>query len=199
MGSISSQCHTVLLYSVLPLEPLYPNLSGLSLSLVPRVLHSRSLNLELPELFVRLLTPSCSCSRSLPHARARSLSLDLELLSRSLAPSLSLISPVLLLSLTLVRAVCEHPPCLHHPGPTPGVSSTADPPNPPSERATGQQEYADSSTADLGMTHGEPYQHTQRVSGSAIPSCHACIDDFCIIRGPPQASHRQTVYAPNPP
>ena len=31
----------------------------------------------------------------------------------------------------------------------------------------------------------------QRVSGSAIPSCHACIDDFCIIRGPPQASHRQ--------
>jgi hypothetical protein len=32
VGSISSQCHTVLLYSVLPLEPLYPNLSGLALS-----------------------------------------------------------------------------------------------------------------------------------------------------------------------
>ena len=82
---------------------------SLSLSLSPRVPHSRSLNLELPELFVRLLTRSCSCSRSLPHARARSLSLDLELLSHSLAPSLSLISPVLLLSLTLARAL---PLCL---------------------------------------------------------------------------------------
>ena len=84
-------------------------ISQVSLSLSPRVPHSRSLNLELPELFVRLLTRSCSCSRSLPHARARSLSLDLELLSRSLAPSLSLISPVLLLSLTLARAL---PLCL---------------------------------------------------------------------------------------
>jgi len=54
---------------------------SLSLVLAPIVPHSRSLNLELPELFVRLLTRSCSCSRSLPHARARSLSLDLELLS----------------------------------------------------------------------------------------------------------------------
>ena len=82
---------------------------SLSLTVGPRVPHSRSFNLELPELFVRLLTRSCSCSRSLPHARARSLSLDLELLSRSPALSLSLISPVLLLSLTLAHAL---PLCL---------------------------------------------------------------------------------------
>ncbi len=73
--------------SLLNLSILISHVS-LSLALAPRVPHSHSLNLELPALFVRLLTRSCSCSHLLPHARARSLSLDLEVLyARSLSVS----------------------------------------------------------------------------------------------------------------
>jgi hypothetical protein len=48
---------------------------SLSLSLAPRVPHSRSLNLELPELFVRLSSNSILLLLSLTSARARTLSL----------------------------------------------------------------------------------------------------------------------------
>jgi hypothetical protein len=48
---------------------------SLSLSLTPRVPHSRSLNLELPELFVRLSSNSILLLLSLTSARARTLSL----------------------------------------------------------------------------------------------------------------------------
>jgi hypothetical protein len=64
---------------------------------------------------------------------------------------------------------------------------TVDAPNPPSERATGQQECADSWTVDLDMNYGKSNQHS--ASGNSL--WHVCIDDVCVIRGPRPAYHRQ--------
>ena len=72
-------------------------------------------------------------------------------------------------------------------GRTSGVLMTVVAPNSPSERSTGQQEYADSWTADLDMNYGKYCRH----SASANSLWHVCIDDVCVIRGPRPASHRQ--------
>ena len=72
------------------------------------------------------------------------------------------------------------------------------PPILPREELQGSRSMQNHRLPTLTRITVNPTSATQRVSASANPSWHASVDDFCIIRGPPQASPRQYTHQIHP-